>query len=64
MSNLTVKEVEAILRETSQIVREKLQPLADAGFNDFDVNIKCFHTVYMNAKNTILDVEVTAKLNN
>ena len=62
MSNMTVAEVEAILRETSEMIRERLQPLADAGFNDFDVRIYLHHII--GARSPLINVEVTAKLNN
>lgn len=62
MSSMTVAEAEVILRETSELIREKLQPLADAGFNDFDINVK---TNYVFAvKSPMIIVEVTTKLNN
>ena len=62
MSNLTVTEVEVILRETSEVIREKLQPLADAGFNDFDVRIYLHHII--GSRSPLINVEVAAKLNN
>lgn len=55
-----VEDVQKIIDETSALIRDKLQPLLDAGF--YDVDIRVYTVDRVGNTQLIDDVDITLKV--